>query len=160
MDHSETTAAVASAVRQFCTFRLCGRLYGVDILDVKEINPDVRITPIFHAPNRVKGYVNIRGQLHLVLDLRRLLGFEPAELSATSTMVLFKPSVGEAFGVLVDAVGDVVSVAEDAIDDRCAEDGAGQGAALTRGVCRHGEDLLVMLDAHAFLAAAGEQWSE
>ncbi|MBF0525581.1 MAG: hypothetical protein HQK56_10850, partial [Deltaproteobacteria bacterium] len=43
--------------RQFCSFWLSGRLFGVDILDVKEINSEITFTPIFHASKEVKGYV-------------------------------------------------------------------------------------------------------
>ncbi|MDH5637536.1 MAG: chemotaxis protein CheW, partial [Nitrospinota bacterium] len=64
---------------QLSTFRLNDRLFGVDIQDVKEINTEVTFTQIFHASKEVRGYVNIRGQIHLVLDLRILLGFEKKE---------------------------------------------------------------------------------
>ena len=59
-----------SSMLRYCTFRLSGRLYGVDIEDVKEINTEVNFTPIFHASREIKGYINIRGQIYLLLDLR------------------------------------------------------------------------------------------
>ncbi len=148
----------SAAQRQFCSFRLAGRLYGVDILDVKEINPENTFTPIYHAPEEVRGYVNIRGQINLVLDLRRLLGFEPHQADQDSRIVLFKPHVGENFGVLVDQVGDVVSVSEDRIEDRRADSqGAPEGRErrnelrAARGVCKLEQELLVILDARVFL---------
>ena len=61
--------------RVFCTFRLDGHLYGVDVLDVKEVTTATTATPISHAPDEVMGLVNIRGQIYLALDLRRLLGW-------------------------------------------------------------------------------------
>ena len=144
--------------QQFCSFRLAGRLYGVDILDVKEINPETVFTPIFHAPEEVRGYVNIRGQINLVLDLRRLLGFDPRPIDQDSRIVLFKPHVGENYGVLVDQVGDVVSVSQDRIEDRRADSqGVPEGRErrnelrAARGVCKLEKELLVILDARAFL---------
>ena len=67
---------VETQKRQFCTFWISGRHLGVDVLDVKEINSEINLTPIFHAPKEVIGYVNIRGQIYLILDLRLILGFE------------------------------------------------------------------------------------
>ena len=113
----------AGPTRKFCTFYLAGRLYGVDILHVKEISSVVRFTPIYHAPREVMGFVNIRGQIHLVLDLQMLLGQEQeveAEAGGRSLLVIFKPVVGESFGVLIDRIGDVVEIAEDEIEDRAA----------------------------------------
>ena len=36
----------------FCTFRLEGDLFGVNILDVKEVTTETSYTRIAHAPNR------------------------------------------------------------------------------------------------------------
>jgi purine-binding chemotaxis protein CheW len=60
--------------RRYCSFYLSERLFGVDIKTVKEISSDFHVTRIYHAPKEINGYVNIRGQLFLVLDLKRLLG--------------------------------------------------------------------------------------
>lgn len=101
-----------------CTFRLAGQLFGVDVLDVKEITTEATCTPVPHAPPEVRGYVNLRGQIHLVLDLRQLLGLPPAETGPASRLVIFKPAVAEALAALVDAVSDIVSVAPDQVEPR------------------------------------------
>jgi chemotaxis signal transduction protein len=145
---------------QLCTFNLADRLYGVDIADVKEISPWLTFTPVFHAPKVVKGYVNIRGRIHLVINLRSLLGLEEIQGEETR-LVLFKPSTGEAFGVLVDCVGEVVNVCEDEIVDRRHKklgppdgDEQRQGKkGLVRGICKLPERLLVVLNAKSFLEA-------
>ncbi|MDM8550979.1 chemotaxis protein CheW [Desulfobacterales bacterium HSG2] len=142
---------------QFCTFRISGRLFGVNILDVKEINPEVDFTPIFHAPKKVKGYVNIRGQIYLILDLRLLLGFESKAVDDASRLVLFKPEVGDPFGILVDRIGDVVEVDETQIEDRQAEGQEGsegdeqRSPELWDGVCKLGDELLVVLNSRSLL---------
>jgi purine-binding chemotaxis protein CheW len=147
--------------RQFCTFELAGRLYGVDILDVKEISPQTCFTPIFHAPAVVKGYVNIRGMIHLVVNLRGLLGLEDVPKTGQTKLVIFKPTVGEAFGVLVDRIGDVVEVMEDEIEDRRQADKGppesgeqrGEGRNLVIGVSKLEKQLLIVLNARFFLDA-------
>lgn len=138
---------------QFCTFRISGRLFGVNILDVKEINPEAYFTPIFHAPREVKGYVNIRGQIYLILDLRLLLGFESKVVDESSRLVLFKPEVGDPFGILVDRIGDVVEVDETQIEDsqEGSEKDEHRSQELRDGVCKLGEELLVVLNSRNLL---------
>jgi chemotaxis signal transduction protein len=143
--------------RQFCTFRIAGRLFGIDILNVKEVNQEVGFTPIFHAPKEVKGYVNIRGQIYLILDLRLLLGFEPGDITEKSRVILFKPDVGEPFGVLADQIGDVVEADEGRIETRSAYDkknaksGKQKLSDLWAGVCKLEDTLMVILNARNFL---------
>lgn len=147
---------LAGQNRQFCTFWLSGRLFGVQIMDIKEIHPEVAITPIFHAPSEVKGYVNIRGQVYLILDLRSMLGFEGKEIDRKSCLVIFKNTVGEPFGVLVDQIGDVVEVSSDQIEPG-GGDGGGQdkmgAAGMVQSVCKLPKSLLVVLDARKFLGS-------
>lgn len=163
---SDTGIKTDEIILKFCTFWLSGRLFGVDILKVKEINRELDFTPIFHAPKEVKGYVNIRGQIHLVLDLRLLLGFESRELDNSSCMVIFKQSVAEPFGVLVDKVGDVVEVEESSIEERSNTEetitrdaeGLTDVNNLIEGVCKLDDNLLVILSAKNLLSTiAAEQ---
>lgn len=146
---------------QLCTFSLAGQLFGVNILHVKEITTDVIITPIFGAPKTVKGYVNIRGQVHLVLNLQQLLGYDRNESAESSQVVLFKPKVGESFGVLVDRIGDVVEVNHTQIENRRRRDeGNFEGREqrqistdLVIGISRLRDTLLVVLNPGRFLPA-------
>lgn len=154
-------AANLSAQKQFCTFWLAGRLFGVNILHVKEINRELAFTPVFHAPKEVKGYVNIRGQIHLVLDLKMLLGFEPKALDTDSCVLIFKHEIAEPFGVLVDKIGDVVNVYEDKIEDKfkledvssANSDYSSSNDNLIEGVCKLKDNLLVILNAKKFISA-------
>lgn len=146
-----------AANRRFCTFKLAGRLCGVDIQDVKEVNTENRFTRVFHAPPEVKGFVNIRGGIHLILDLRRILGFEDGAAAETGRLVLFKPSVGESFGVFVDGIEEVVEVDESCIEtgnylDRevQGEDRAAESDVIS-GVCRLDEALLLVINAGRLL---------
>jgi len=106
-----------STPQLYCTFRVADRLFGVPIRTVREVTTETTCTRIPHAPAEVAGYVNIRGHIHLALDLRRLLGLPPGANGQHRRLVLFQAGVGTAFGVLVDEVGDIVSV-----DDTHAED--------------------------------------
>jgi len=106
----------------FCTFHLAGRLFGVNILDVKEINSHMRFTPVFHAPKELKGYINIRGHIYLVGDMRQIMGFEKKDMHHNSKMIVFKDSVAESFGIIVDKISDIVTVEKSEIEDRRTEE--------------------------------------
>ncbi|MHC5540927.1 chemotaxis protein CheW [Singulisphaera rosea] len=148
--------------RLFCTFRVDDRLFGVDILDVKEVTAETNYTRVAHAPDEVLGLVNIRGHIYLALDLRRLIGLPASTVTDESRMVLFKPCVGNAFGVLVDRISEIESVSPDRIDAFTkANDEAAAGQArrtdLVNAVCKLDGELLVILDARRFLAVVEQK---
>lgn len=147
-------------VLQFCSFRLAGRLFGVDILDVKEITSELRIAKVSHAADEIAGYLNLRGQVHLVVDLRRVFRLAPAEPGEFSRILIFKPSVDEPFGILVDATDEVVTIASGQVEERRhagevlpAEMAERRKAHpdLTGGVCRLDKELMVILNARGIL---------
>ncbi len=136
--------------RQFCTFWISGRLFGVDIQEVKEVNREMTITRIYHAASLVKGLVNIRGKINIVIDLRQLMGFDPVEMNEQSRIVIFKAETADAIGVLVDRVGDVVEVEEGAIEPiaKAKEDWqlSNDNFQLYSGVCKLNNALMVILN--------------
>lgn len=147
------TAAEPVAMRNYCSFWVAGHLFGIDILEVKEINAEIAFTPIFHAPPQVRGYVNIRGQIHLVIDPREPLGLPPEEASVGKMLLIFKPAVAENFAMLVDRVGDIVAVPEDRIE-ASADGTPGEGGELASGVCKLDGQLMVVLNPKGFLRTA------
>jgi purine-binding chemotaxis protein CheW len=143
-----------STPQLYCTFRVADRLFGVPIRTVREVTTETTCTRIPHAPAEVAGYVNIRGHIHLALDLRRLLGFPAGANGQHRRLVLFQAGVGTAFGVLVDEVGDIVSVDETHTEDLTPASGdlalADRGHLVTR-LCKLPAELLAILDPRRFL---------
>jgi purine-binding chemotaxis protein CheW len=140
----------------YCTFRLAGRLFGVDVRAVKEVNTRTALTPVPHAPPAVIGLVNLRGQLHLILDLRRLLGLGEGAVTPDSRLVIFKPAAGESFGALVDAVGEVVRLGAAQTEQYAADDVARAGGLMT-GVGKIEGDLMVIVNPYRLLEAVGRE---
>jgi len=141
----------------FCTFRVSGRLFGVDILDVKEVTAETTYTRVAHAPDEVLGLVNIRGHIYLALDLRRLLGMPATNVTIDSRLVLFKPSVGSAFGVVVDEISEIQTADSNRIEDFTQNDHETAATNVRRvdlidAVCKLAGELLVVLNPRRFLA--------
>jgi purine-binding chemotaxis protein CheW len=142
--------------QSYCTFRLGEALFGVDVRLVKEVTTLPALTPVPHTPSTVQGYVNLRGQIHLVLDLKRLLKREAMAVQPETRLVLFKPVLGDPFGVLVDRIGEIVALHPDQIEDRrspAAETSAREPPSrdLVSGIGKLDGELLVLLDARKLL---------
>jgi purine-binding chemotaxis protein CheW len=139
----------------FCTFRSAEQWFGVPIQDVKEVTTQTTCTRIPHAPREVAGYVNIRGHIFMALDSHSLLQLE-VTANAESRLILFKPSVGPSFGLLVDEIGDIVATDASQIEDFRSGAIAPSGVSVDRvdmitRVCKLPAGLLVILEPRKFL---------
>ena len=152
----KNTLAAEPTTRHFVSCWIGGRLHGIDILEIREINSEKGFTPIFHAPPQVRGYVNIRGQIHLVIDPRIPLGLPEAAASPVGKgrqqLLIFKPHVAETFALLVDRVGDIIEVPTDRIEP--PEASAAGTSTLSAGVCKLDGQLMELLDPRGFLKLA------
>ena len=152
---SDNMTTRSDDVTLYCTFHAAGRLFGVPVLDVKEVTAETRFTRIPHAPEEVLGLVNIRGHIFLALNLATMLAVRDHKLPADAQFVIFKPTVGSAFGVVVDQIGDIVSVSEH--ETEAASNGELQHAdfsdrsSLISSVCKLQDQLLMILDPRRFL---------
>lgn len=134
---------------QLCTFRVAGRTYAVNVLDVREINQELLLTPIPHTDPCVRGLVNIRGQVFLILDLWHPARGKSAVIGPTSRLILFKHTVGHAVGILVDEVGDIISIRQEQLLSGGGESRDGdpvRGELPTLGVLKLENDLVVVLE--------------
>ncbi len=133
--------------RQFCVFWLSNRLFGVDILHVKEINQEMEFTHVFHAPEEIRGMVNIRGNIHLVIDLPLLVGLNSGQINKHSSVIIFKQKIAESLGALVDKIEGVVEVDLDAIESIPVS----EGPQLLTGVSKWGNLLFDIIDPGCFM---------
>ena len=91
-------------------------LYAIDIMQVREIRGWTASTPLPHAPPHVLGMINLRGAILPVIDLGSLLGIGETAVS-TSSVVMVAQIAENQVGLLVDAVCDILTVAENALQE-------------------------------------------
>ena len=140
-----TTGTVAPAQsRQYLTFRLGEGEYGVPILDVQEIKGQPMITPIPNAPPHLPGVMNLRGMIAPVVDLRVKFALPNPGYDRFTVIILVSVG-GKLVGMVVDAVSDVVDLAEAEIQ-AVPDFGAHVDVGFVSGLARIGERLLVLLD--------------
>ena len=99
---------------QLVTFTLAGAHYGIDMLRVQEALRGPARTTIPLAGPGVAGFVNLRGQVVLTIDLRARRGIQAPAGDHEQMMVVVQVE-GQPVGLLVDDVGDVVDVADRAL---------------------------------------------
>jgi purine-binding chemotaxis protein CheW len=100
---------------QLVVFNLANEDYGVDIGAVDGIVEMQPITAVPHAPSFVEGVTNLRGEVLPVIDLRRRFSLPQGETTKETRIVNVEVD-GIRVGMVVDAVTEVLSVAEEAVE--------------------------------------------
>ncbi|TAL74998.1 MAG: purine-binding chemotaxis protein CheW [Rhodanobacter sp.] len=140
---NENKPGAAATVQQL-TFSLAGEEYGVDILAVREIRGWSRVTRIPQAPPHVLGVLNLRGAVVPVMDLRLRFGIERAEYGVNTVMIVVAVE-GRLFGIVVDAVSDVIDIDPAAIKP-VPDMGAIVDTRYLKGLATHVERMVMLLD--------------
>ncbi len=97
---------------ELLTFRLNDQDYALDIMSVREIRGWTRSTPLPHAPDYMKGVINLRGTVLPVMDLAVRLGL-PGHSQADRSVIIVVIHDGAMTGLLVDAVSNIVTLGPD-----------------------------------------------
>lgn len=97
--------------RLLATFEVQGGGYALDAREVLEVIRASNFTPVAHAHPVVLGVMNLRGRIVTLLDLGLMLGFAAHRWQGQDPVVLVERD-GEWFGLVIDAIGDVKTVAE------------------------------------------------
>lgn len=127
-------------------FELGAERYAIATRHVREVVQVAALTPIPGTADFVLGVTNLRGDLVVIVDLRRLLGTAAADVSSTSPCLILGDDRAQ-LGVLTDAVQDVTTIPPDAIMELAASSNEAVRPHL-HGVTRDG---LIILDATSLL---------
>lgn len=97
---------------EFLSVRVGEQEYAMDIKSIREIRGWIASTQLPYAPNYIKGMINLRGSVLIVVDLACRLGLGHTEPNPASVVVVVEHGERVA-GLLVDAVCDIVTVTDD-----------------------------------------------
>jgi len=134
--------------RQLVTFQLGEELYGVNIMDVKEIVRVQAIRAIPNAPTYVEGIFNLRSEiipiinLHKRFHLRKLVSSEEDELLSGFVIIDID---GMKLGIIIDKISRVVTIEHEEIQPP-PQMFSGIGAEYIQGVVRQESGYLIILD--------------
>ncbi|GMO28123.1 MAG: chemotaxis protein CheW [Spirochaetaceae bacterium] len=133
---------------QMVTFQLADELYGVDILDVKEIVRVQEVRSIPNAPAYVEGIFNLRKEIIPIINLHKRFALKKMIASQEDALLsgfIIIDIDGMKIGVIIDKISRVVTVGRNEIQ-RPPQMLTGIGAEYIQGVVRQGETYLIILD--------------
>jgi len=135
---------------QFVTFTVDGQIFGIPALSVRDVLRHQPLTRVPLARPEIAGAINLRGHIVTAIEVRARLA-APARASDQQAMCVVVEDGDEAFCLLVDSVGDVITVRPSEI---APNPGSlpGVWSQMTRGVVRAGDRLLLLLDVGQLLA--------
>ena len=132
----------------YLTFKLGRETYAIDVSQVREILDMPAITKVPHAPDFMRGIINIRGSVVPVVDLRLKFGMSVADCTVNTRIIVMELSLnGEitVLGAIADAVNDVVELAPDQIKDP-PKIGSRWRTELISGIGQCNEQFIIILD--------------
>jgi len=141
----------AAVMLEMCSVRVGQTLFGLPISHILEIVGNTRPQAVPLAPDFVGGLVHYRGDVLTTVSLRQLLGMPlQADLGSQRGKeghhdILVLESSGGCFGLLVDSVGEVLTVSSADHEPNPSTLDA-RRSALFAGAFKLKEGLLVMLD--------------
>ncbi|MBC7908278.1 MAG: purine-binding chemotaxis protein CheW [Rhodospirillaceae bacterium] len=103
-----------SATRQFISFTIGAEEYGVEIIAIREIKGWSPTTALPDTPSYMRGVMDLRGAIIPIIDLRARFGGGLTTISSRHVIMVVAVG-GREIGILVDAVADIITVADNAI---------------------------------------------
>lgn len=100
---------------EYATFYLKDALCGIALSKIQEINKPAALTIVPQAPDYVMGVINLRGKIVTVIDMGKLLGLTPIMDDEDMRTIIVNDG-GESFGLMIDRIGNVVTVDSDNVD--------------------------------------------
>jgi purine-binding chemotaxis protein CheW len=127
----------------FVTFEIGGQLFGVPIDEVQDVFKPQRLTPVPLSHSDVAGVLNLRGRIVTMIDCRSHLGMEKRKFDDVMSVGVEK--AGESYGLLIDSIGDVLSLEASAFEPNPVNLDP-RWRAVSKGVFRLDKRLLIVLN--------------
>ncbi|WP_029007425.1 chemotaxis protein CheW [Azospirillum halopraeferens] len=135
---------VSGGNQDYVTMTIADQLFGIPVLQVQDVLGHQKITRIPLAPPEVAGSLNLRGRIVTAIDVRLRLNL-PGRLRNKPGMSIVVDLRGELYSLMVDSVGEVLSLSNDdfernpaTLDPRWRE--------VSTGIYRLNGQLMVVLD--------------
>jgi purine-binding chemotaxis protein CheW len=134
----------------YVTIWLDGQMCGIPVLEVHDVLSKQVITKIPKSPSAVAGVLNLRGQIVTAIDLRNRLSLKDREVDSEEMNIVVEYQ-NEPYSLIIDKVGDVLSLSDDAFEknpvtlEACWQE-------VSTGIFRLEEELLVILDIEKLLS--------
>jgi len=137
-----------SESKQLVTFQLGEELYGINIMDVKEIVRVQHVRAIPNAPSYVEGIFHLRNEIIPIINLHKRFHLKKITLSEEDELLsgfIILDIDGMKLGVIIDKVSRVVTIEREDVQPP-PQMTSGIGAEYIQGVVRQENEYLVILN--------------
>ncbi|MBD1206528.1 MAG: chemotaxis protein CheW [Rhodobacteraceae bacterium] len=135
-------------------FGLAGETFALPVTTIHEVIDPLPVTPVPNAAPHAPGLINVRGIVTPMLDVRLRLRMPPAATAEATRFIVLEllvSGIRSRIAIEADAVREVVEVDPTRLEP-VPELGARWPAAFVRGVARHDDMLVVLLDPDTLFA--------
>ena len=143
--------------QSFVVFRLGGEGYALEVMRVQEVLDMQALTEVPGGPKFLLGVINLRGHVVPVYDLRMSFGL-PRDTKQTRApcVLIVESTVGndQITGLLVDRVSDVLEFSPEELQPP-PQLGLGKATPFVRGLIRHQDGFLLVLDVDRVFSTLG-----
>jgi purine-binding chemotaxis protein CheW len=127
-----------------CSLYAGNETFGIDTKKIREVLGERDLQRVPMSPPFIAGVVPYRGEVLTTVNLRALLGMEPLT-GRCCVLVMEDDEAAERFGLVVDAVGGVVTTSQRALEENpCTLEARGKW--LFDGAYKMESGLMVRLD--------------
>ena len=142
--------AIPGSTLELVTMTLAGQAFGIAVRHVHDILGPQHIARVPLASDAIAGSINLRGRIVTVLDLAVVLDLGRADPDLAMNVVVADDR--ELYALLVDAVGDVLTMPDTMLEPLPPTVPSGWKA-ISNGIVKFPDHLLVTVEPERILAA-------
>ena len=153
-NHASDISLLADyGTQEFVTVQVADQILGVGVKEIQDVFALQHLTPVPGAKREIAGILNLRGRIVTAIDARIRLGLPPREEGYVGTMAVGVEYKGEAYGILVDKVGEVLRLKDSDFESNPINMDA-KWKMISRGIYRLDGRLLMTIDVERLLGAS------
>ena len=137
--------------KQYIVVRIGGEKFGIDIGYVDNIVRMQKITRVPKSQVYFKGIINLRGEIVPVMSARIKMNLEDDVFTNASRIIILKIEDKGAFGIIVDEVCEVVTLATDEIETPSESYTANGKENFINGIGKNGDELISLFEINAII---------
>jgi purine-binding chemotaxis protein CheW len=144
--------------QSFVVFRLGKEGYALEVMRVQEVLDMQSLTVVPGGPKSLLGVINLRGHVVPVYDLRAPFGLpkdpHPAQVPSVLIVETTLGNDNQVTGLVVDRVSDVLEFSPEEVQPP-PQLGLGKATPYVRGLIRHQDGFLLVLDVDRVFSTLG-----
>lgn len=144
-------------IEQMVIFNLGQEEFGVNILNVQEINRMVEITQVPQSEHYVEGVINLRGKVIPIIDLRKKFNMPEKEYDNKTRIGVVNIN-DETVGLIVDGVSEVLRIPVSSLEEapKLVAGGVSSfaGAEYIKSIVKLEDRLMIYLDLEKIISTS------